>query len=70
MDKADWAQITIEDQTDTTIQNIRAKAKSRLFTGFCYYCYSPVGSPHIFCDPGCFEDWETEQKMDRIEGRT
>lgn len=54
---------------DKAIEAIRSKAKSKLFTGYCYYCYSPVRSPHIFCDPGCMEDWEKEEKIRMIEGR-
>ena len=70
MDKADIAQQLIDDLNDqATSKVLRNKGKSLLFSGYCYYCYEHVHSPHIFCDIECRADWEREQKMARIEGR-
>lgn len=69
MDKVDEAQGLTENVTENRISRIRSRVgKSLLFSGFCYYCYESVHSPHIFCDLDCRDDYEREQRMNRIEG--
>jgi len=69
MDKIDEAQGLIENVTENHISKIRSRVgKTLLYSGFCYYCYEGVHSPHIFCDLDCRDDYEREQRMNRIEG--
>lgn len=69
MDKIDEAQGLTEDVTQNHISRIRSRVgKSLLFSGFCYYCYESVHTPYIFCDLDCRDDYEREQRMNRIQG--
>jgi len=69
MDKADRATAEVDALKDKKIEDIRRNAKkSLLYSGFCYYCYERVHSPHLFCDLDCREDWEFEKRMMSIEG--
>jgi hypothetical protein len=71
MDKADRAAAETDALTDKTIENIRRKAKESLMhTGFCFYCYERVHSPHLFCDNDCRDDYYAERAMMTIEGRS
>lgn len=70
MDRADRAQEAFAALTDLTIQNIRNSIKrSHLHTGFCFYCYEPVHSPHLYCDVDCRDLYEENKRMDQIEGK-
>jgi hypothetical protein len=69
MDRIDEAQDLTDRVTENHIKYIRAKVgKSLLHSGFCYYCYSDVHSPHIFCDLDCRDDYEREQRLNKIQG--
>jgi hypothetical protein len=69
MDKIDEAQALIENVTENRITRVRSRVgKTLLYSGFCYYCYERVHSPHIFCDLDCRDDYEREQRMNKIEG--
>ena len=69
MDKIDEAQVLIENVTENRITKVRSRVgKTLLYSGFCYYCYERVHSPHIFCDLDCRDDYEREQRMNKIEG--
>jgi hypothetical protein len=69
-DNADVAQQLIDDHNETAIAKVlREKGRALLYSGYCYYCYERVHSPHIFCDLDCRSDWEREQRMNKIEGR-
>lgn len=71
MDRIDEAQDLLETVMDQQIINIRSKiGRTLLYGGFCYYCYERVKQPHIFCDLDCRDDYEREQRMNRIEGTT
>ncbi len=37
-------------------------------TGFCFFCNEPSGS-RLFCDAGCRDDYQEEQRLKRIAGR-
>jgi hypothetical protein len=51
------------------IEAVRRHAgRSLLFTGYCYYCYEGVHSPHIFCGVECRDDWEHEKRLTAISG--
>ncbi|QBQ74650.1 hypothetical protein BcepSauron_270 [Burkholderia phage BcepSauron] len=41
----------------------RKSNRTLLYSGFCYYCYERVHSPHIFCDNACREDYEKEMRI-------
>lgn len=58
--------------TNATIHNIKnsdRQATSLPFIAHCYYCDSTVKQPRVFCDAGCRDDWEAEQKLLRNAGR-
>jgi hypothetical protein len=68
-DPIDRAADTTDFLTDAAIRNIRANVQKGLKpTGFCYFCESDVNSNMLFCDAGCAQDYEHEQKMRRISG--
>jgi hypothetical protein len=69
MDSADFAQQWIDDLNDQAVsKTLRNKGKALLYSGYCYYCYEEVHSPHIFCNNECRDDWEKEQRMKKING--
>lgn len=37
--------------------------------GVCHYCAEPVPGDLRFCDIGCRDDWEFEQRQRRANGR-
>jgi hypothetical protein len=70
MDIGDYAQKAVDDLTDASVKAIRSQVgKKLLFSGACYYCTSPVHSPHIFCDVECRDDYEYEQRLRQREGK-
>lgn len=70
MSTIDQAIESQETLTGFTIEAIRRNAKrSLLFSGHCYYCDEVVGSPHLFCDLDCRDDWENEKRLKEIAGK-
>ncbi len=70
MDLSDMAQKAVDDLTDSAVKAIRSQAGTKLlFCGSCYFCTTPVHSPHLFCDLDCRDDWEYEQRLRKREGR-
>lgn len=68
-DPIDRAQQMQEDMTEAAVKTIRDRAKKSLLpSGFCYFCDEVVKHPLLFCDIGCRDDYEREQKMRRIGG--
>lgn len=61
----DQATAREEQDRELALQNLRYSAKP-LPHGTCNNCESScVGA---FCDQDCREDWETRQRMDKING--
>lgn len=42
-------------------------AKALPLTGACYWCAEECGC--VFCDAGCAEDWEKEQRRRARDGK-
>lgn len=69
MDRVDEAQQSIEASLDQQLKIIRSKLRtSRLHSGYCYYCYERVRSPHLYCDLDCRDLYEEDMHMREIEG--
>jgi hypothetical protein len=70
-DVSDAASAAENAFTESRIKHYREQAAhSRMvYSGFCYYCNSRIRQPLVFCDKGCQEDYEHEQKMRRINGK-
>lgn len=47
-----------------------AAAATNEETGFCLYCGEPLDHPGKFCSKECRDDYEHEQKVKRISGRS
>jgi len=71
MDDLDFVQDAEAENMARAIQAVRNRARSStlLFSGSCYYCDTPVKSPHVFCNTECRDDWEQEQRLLRMNGR-
>jgi hypothetical protein len=70
-DTGDRAQQATEDLTNFSIANIRsAVGRTLLHSGYCYYCDENVHSPHLFCNLDCRDDWEREQRLKALAGRS
>jgi len=70
-DSADHA-MEVEDKLKEyelqRIRQARSKASNMPYSGYCYYCSSPVSSPKLWCDSYCREDFEREQRILKISG--
>jgi hypothetical protein len=63
-----------EEHVSEALLNISAGVQRKanrtlLYSGFCYYCYERVHSPHIFCNNECREDYDKEMRMNQINGK-
>lgn len=45
------------------------KQRALIPTGFCFYCNEAVGA-RLFCDASCRDDYQEEQRLKQIGGRT
>lgn len=68
MDTIDDANDMQERILSATIQSIRNRARTMLYTGMCYYCTEEVHSPKLYCDKDCEEFWNRDQRLKKITG--
>jgi hypothetical protein len=60
-DAADIA--SIHDFTDEVLRRHRKKVEAPVERGICLNCEAPVGANMLYCDSGCREDYEREQRI-------
>lgn len=68
-DVFDQASEKEDKDREEAIRVARRKAAVLPDIGACYFCDSPTADGHRFCDAGCRDDYEREQKHKRIQGR-
>lgn len=66
-DIADVAGEVEEAMREAAIQNAHRKYATFPFIGRCYFCDEAV-SHGAFCDAGCRDDYELQQKLRRQNG--
>ena len=64
-DEADRAQMAIDQHLEFSIK--KSSGVTVHHTGFCLYCKEK--SDKRFCDVHCRDDYDTEEKMRKINGR-
>lgn len=70
-DVVDQASAAENAFTESRIRHYREQAarSKMVYSGFCYYCNERLKQPLVFCDLGCREDFEHEERMRKINGR-
>lgn len=59
-DPADDADQQVEQFAE--FARTRRKPTGPLFTGHCAWCDEPVAEPLRFCDIGCRDDWDRNER--------
>lgn len=67
MDDADRAQAHEQMFRDIATQQVKPTLKP---AGHCYYCDETVQRGALFCSPDCAHDYEEENRIRQIMGRT
>ena len=71
-DSADHAMEVEDILKEYELQRIKratAKSASPPYCGACYYCSLSVPAPRAWCDAGCRDDWEREQRILKQSGK-
>jgi len=69
MDIFDEATLREEFHREISLRNARAGAQVLASTGRCLWCDEPLDTLRPFCDADCRDDYERDQKLQRIKGR-
>lgn len=67
MDDLDRAQEYEELSLRVALSHIKPTLKA---AGHCYYCDETVQRGALFCNPDCAHDYEEENRIRKIMGRT
>lgn len=63
-DEADLANETADRMLQEALNYQTALSKNPLRpTGLCYYCQEPTEAHALFCDPGCRQDYDEEERL-------
>lgn len=63
-DEADRANDTAQQTLDMALM-VRRRVPAAI--GLCHYCAEPVNGEALFCDIGCRDDWDAEERL-RLAG--
>lgn len=68
-DEIDRASEYEDKAREAAISNVRNTGSHLPHTGYCYYCAEPIEAPNRFCDAGCRDSYELENRMRSISGK-
>jgi hypothetical protein len=69
MDDADRAEEKIEQAMDDALAEVRrSQERGVKAVGLCLYCGETLPAPLRFCDAGCRDGYDHEQRIRRMAG--